>query len=413
MDTHHPAQSGDLVARIDRPIVTDPPGKHDAPHSPRTARPLSAPFATSGSFFSLMTPPYVLGAVIIALMVAAAGFWNVLADTRLLSVLLSGGIVALGEDDSGFGGGVPGVHYFIRSQEPIAWQILLLSAALFVTVALLKGLQFHRIARHLGIEGGFGSHLRAYIYGNGMGRMLPYRMGEVAWASALEAQGDADLERSARLVHIFKGFLIFEIATFAVIGLVMSGLLNWALALIPPFVILAVSAALLPSSESGAMGLRAKFRAWNDAFADLAREPHMLAGLVMLSIVSFGMVELATYFVPQAFSTLAVPLVQDVLRYVVVTPPVIVMAVVAGYIARLVPVTPGGIGQFELAFAAVLVINNLPVSEAVVLTLLASAVRYGTGALLFGATILTFGIETNFHRVRDLFCRAPAASPAE
>jgi len=343
-------------------------------------------------------------------MVWAAGLWEFIANTRLLAVFLAGGIVALGEDDSGLGTGVPGVQYFITSQEPVTWALVLLSAALFAGVALLKGLQFHRIASVLGIQGSFSQHLRAYLYGHGIGRMTPYRMGEVAWASALQEQGAATLTQASRLIFIFKAFLIFEIATFAVIGFAMTGLLGWAMALAPPFLIMLVAWLLTrpPAEERAArMSFGEKFR---DASADWPKDPQIVIGLMLLSLVSFSMIEFATYIVPQAFTTRIVPLVQDVLREVAVTTPVIIMAVVAGYIARLVPLTPGGVGQFELAFAMVLMVNNLPLTEAITLAFLVSFVRYATGIIIFGGMMLFFGIETDFNRVRALFSRADTAA---
>ena len=374
---------------------------------------LSGRVATKPGFLGLVAPSYLLSFAIFAAMIGAAGVWEVIANTRLLSVLLSGGIVALSEDDAGLGSGVPGLHYFVQSQEPVTWLLVLLSAALFMAVALLKAVQFHRIALFVGIEGTMSEHLRAYFYGHGIERMMPYRLGEVAWASALETQGRATLDQAARLVLIFKGFLLFEIFSFAFIGLIMSGLLDWAIALAPPLVILLVSWLLLRpvdrhASDGGFWG-----RA-GEAFGDLTKDPQMLTGLAMLSLVSFALVEFATYIIPQAFSTaFTVPLVWDELRYVVVTPPVIVMAVVAGYVARLAPITPGGVGQFELAFAAVLFANGLPLTYAVVATLLVSFVRYATGLALFGFTMMVFGIETNFSRVRALFERDAAdAMPA-
>ena len=370
------------------------------------------PEARSG-FLGLVAPSYLLCFALLAAMIAAAGLWEFLANTRILAALLDAGIVALGEDDPGLGTGVPGVHYFFQSQELITWTLLLLASSLFIAVTLLKGLQFHRIARFLGIKGSFSQHLRAFIYGHAIGRMTPYKMGEVAWASALESQGGGSLQQAARLVFIFKGFLLFEIATFAVIGFVMSGLLAWAMALIPPLVILYIAWLLTrPSKEERAANGTIWQRA-SEVISDLAQDRQLLIGLMLLSLISFSLVEFATYIIPQAFSTLYVPLVQDVLRYVVVTPAVVVMAVVAGYIARLISITPGGVGQFELAFALVLIANRLPVTEAITLAFLVSFVRYSTGLLVFGSTMLFYGIETNFNRVRALFERTDGATLKE
>ncbi|MFY0312853.1 lysylphosphatidylglycerol synthase domain-containing protein [Leisingera sp. D0M16] len=363
--------------------------------------------AAETGFLGLVAPSYLLCFALAGGLVAAAGLWEVLANTRLLAALLAGGVVALGEDDPGLGTGVPGVHYFIRSQEFVTWSLVLLAAALFMAVAILKGFQFHRIARFVGIEGTFGQHLRAYIYGHGIGRMTPYRMGEVAWVSALQSQG-ATIGQAARLVFIFKGFLLFEIFIFAILGLVMSGLLAWGMALVPPFAILLAAWLLMRPAAAHSPGKKPWLERAAEVFGALTSEFQTLIVLTLLSLISFALVEFGTYIIPQAFTTRVTPLVQDVLLYVVVTPSVIVMAVVAGYIARLVQVTPGGIGQFELAFALVLMVNRLPMPEAITLALLVSAVRYATGIFLFGGTMLLFGVETNFNRVRALFGRDPA-----
>ena len=350
---------------------------------------------------SVILPSYLICLAIIAGLVIAGGLWEVLAGTRILSALISGGIVALSEDDAGLGTGVPGLHYFVQSQEPVTWSLVLLSSGLFLAVAFLKAVQFRRIAQFVGIEGTFSDHFRAYIYGNGLGRMLPHGMGEVAWATALEAQGSASMKKSAKLVLIFKGLLLFEIFSFAFIGLIMSGLLAWGIALVPPLAILAVSWILTREEKPQTVG-----EFWQRAgnvFGELAQDGQLLVGLALLSLTSFALVEFATYLIPNAFSSLTVPLIWDELRYVVVTPSVIVMAVVAGYIARLIPITPGGVGQFELAFALVLMANGLPVTPAVIVTLLASFVRYGTGLILFGVTMVLFGVETNFGRVVGVF----------
>jgi uncharacterized membrane protein YbhN (UPF0104 family) len=367
--------------------------------SGRAARPqgLTASFALS----------YLLAFVLLGGLVLAAGFWNVIANTRALAALIAAGIIPLGEDDPGFGAGVPAVNLWIRSQEPVTWQLLLLAAGLFAAVAVLKGVQFHRIAQFLGIEGTFGQHLRAYLYGNGLGRMLPYGVGEVAWASALEGQGNATWNDAAKLVFIFKCFLLFEIATFALVGLVMAGLLGWAASLVPPLLILGGAWLLMrpPADQRAPPGARRQSA--REVFAELSREPQTFVGLVILSLVSFLLVEIASYIVPQAFSTLEVPLIQNELRFVVVTPAVVVMAVVGGYVARLVQVTPGGVGQFEWGFAFVLVMAGLPLAPAVVVALLVSAVRYLTGVVVFGITMMTYGIETDLERVLAAFKGLP------
>ncbi len=61
---------------------------------------------------------------------------------------------------------------------------------------------------------------------------------------------------------------------------------------------------------------------------------------------------------------------------------VLLMGVVGGYIARLIPVTPGGIGQFEWGFAAALYVGGLGLPECVAIAILDNFIRYVTGTLL-------------------------------
>ena len=79
---------------------------------------------------------------------------------------------------------------------------------------------------------------------------------------------------------------------------------------------------------------------------------------------------------------------------------VIQMGVVAGYSARQVAVTPGGLGQWEWGFAMALVMGGVGMPEAATIALLESAVRHGTGLVIFGLVVLWQGSRTN---VRSVF----------
>ena len=55
---------------------------------------------------------------------------------------------------------------------------------------------------------------------------------------------------------------------------------------------------------------------------------------------------------------------------------VLLMAVVASAIARLIPLTPGGIGLLEWGFAAALALGGVGVPEAVTIAVLFNLMRY-------------------------------------
>jgi uncharacterized membrane protein YbhN (UPF0104 family) len=360
--------------------------------------------AQQSRFFSFVVA-YVLGFVAIAALIYWGGFWEVIARSRMLSGLIEAGIIPLAEDDPGIGGGVPNIALWIRSQEPVVWALVIIGILAFIAVALLKGLQFHYLARFVGIVGNSSDHMRAYLYGNGVGRMLPFRAGEVAWAAALGVTESGSIGKVLRLIYMYKGFVLFELAIFSLLALLFTDILTWATSLIPPLAILFVAWLVMrkPKHERKSFGETVNIA--GDIMSDLWRDPVTLSRLVMLSLVSFALVEFASYIVPQAFATLQTHIIHDEMRRVVLTPTVIIMAVVGGYIARLIHVTPGGIGQFEWAMALVFVVNGLPMTAAVVATLLISLVRYFAGALLYTGMLLSYGVRTDLRQVLSILNR--------
>jgi uncharacterized membrane protein YbhN (UPF0104 family) len=339
---------------------------------------------------------YLVGALLLGSLVHWAGFWDVLAYTRALSILIDGGIVPLTDMDIGYGVGAPDVSYYVASQDDVDWGLLGLCVALFCLLAAVKALQFHRLAQAFGIPGSFGRNMRAYVYGHGLNRMLPFDVGNAASAAALEARGAAVAD-GLRVVSAQRLFLCFEVAFFALVGLYYVGPAAWLTQLVFPVGILLVAWFLVrPAAASGIVrGRRAAARAAAlETRRLLARRPFTLAELLLLSIVSFLVVDTAAYFIAQAFTGEIVLLNA--------TGPQILMALVAGYVARLVPVTPGGIGQFEWGFAAALYATGMDPAVAATIAILVSLVRYFTGALVFLVVVLAYRVETSLERALEL-----------
>src|SRR5262245_8214556 len=87
----------------------------------------------------------------------------------------------------------------------------------------------------------------------------------------------------------------------------------------------------------------------------------------------------------------------------------LLMGVVGGYIARLIPVTPGGIGQFEWGFAAGLYLGGLGFPECVTIAVLDNFIRYISGTLLF-AWVYILRVDYSFEVLkRVLEPKAPAS----
>ncbi len=230
--------------------------------------------------------------------------------------------------------------------------------------------------------------------------MLPYDVGDAASASALETRG-ATLAEGTRVVSVQRHFLYFEIAFFALVGLYYVGLTSWIVQLFAPVAILVVAWFLVqPSTATQAVRRRlAAVRSGApgtavDTLRTFARRPATLVELMLLSIAAFLVVDTAAYFIAQAFTGEIVLLNA--------TGPQILMALVAGYIARLVPLTPGGIGQFELGFTAALYATGMDPAVAVSIALLVSLVRYLAGGLVFLFTVLAYRLETSLARTLEL-----------
>lgn len=366
------------------------PSRDGFEHRAARAKGLYGPFAFS----------YVVGALLLGSLVYWAGFWGVLANTRALSILIDGGIIPLTDMDVGYGLGAPDLGYYVASQDDVDWGLLVICVGLFVVLAAVKALQFHRISHAFGIAGSFGRSLRAYVYGHGLNRMLPYDVGNAASAAALEARG-ATLAEGRKVVSLQRFFLYFEIAFFALVGLYYVGLTSWITQLFWPLAILLVAWFLArPATARRTMRRRlaatrseARKAALN-TLRFLARRPATLVELMLLSIASFLLVDTAAYFIAQAFTGEIVLLNA--------TGAQILMALVAGYIARLVPVTPGGIGQFEWGFTAALFATGMDPAVAASIAILVSLVRYFTGALVFLFVVLAYRVETSVGRTFEL-----------
>jgi uncharacterized membrane protein YbhN (UPF0104 family) len=125
----------------------------------------------------------------------------------------------------------------------------------------------------------------------------------------------------------------------------------------------------------------------------------VLARLLLLGVGAIVLLDLGAYAVAQAFTS----------THVILNVPgdVLLMAVVAGYVARLVQFTPGGLGQWEWAFAAALYAGGLGFAEAMSLAILVTAVRYAAGAVTFGIAQFVARTETSLGRVLTAL-QAPA-----
>jgi uncharacterized membrane protein YbhN (UPF0104 family) len=345
---------------------------------------------------------YLLGFASLAVLIWASGVWNFLANTRLLDLLIKGGVVALRDDQPGFILGVPDLNYYVKSQDPIDWPLVFVAIGIFIVFWWIKAFQYHGFARFAGVPGSFGHHTRAYFYGQSAQRVLPYNAGSVAMASAFASSAGGTIDRATLVVFLGEVSIVFETIVFAAYGLYDLGWGLWLAQMFWPVVILAATWFFLRRSRSfpEAGAIPTTWQEWKDTLGALWREPRTLGRLSLLGLIAFGLEDIAAYVIAMAFTG----------DRVIIDVPfgVLLMGVVGSYVARLVPVTPGGIGQFEWGFALALYWGGLGFPECVTLAVLDNLVRYATGSFLGGAVILSHGVETNWSKVRALFAR-PAA----
>jgi uncharacterized membrane protein YbhN (UPF0104 family) len=361
----------------------------------------AAPGRTSllGSF----TLAYASMVILMVLLVYYGGVWNLLANTRLLDLLIRAGVIAYHDDQIGFVLGVNEYGDYLKSQDPVSWSIIAIVFVIFWFFWSVKGVQFHLLCRFYGIEGSFADHARALNRGVLYNSYLPYRIGDIATADTLKAAG-SPADRAAAVVHIMDLFVIFEIVVFAFIALPGEGWGPWLMQLLWSLIILGVAAFLVRRNPAAHAEPGHSFLGTvHVSLRELANAPRTLVTLCLLSLVAFGVEDIAAYLTAMAFTGDHVKLHVEF--------SVLLMGVCGSYIARFIPITPGGVGQFEWGFATALYIGGVGLPEAVTIGVLDNVVRYVAFLPYYAVTSRSPG-ETSADSVFDTFTRV-APEPVE
>ncbi len=387
-----------MIAR--QPVLQKPP----KPVANNDVHPHVEARRTSSSFLGSL--PLSVGVMLLLLgsLIYLAGTWAIIANTRLLNLLISGGIIAYHDRQAGFIEGVADHKYYLKAQDPVAWSIVALVLVIYLLIAALKASQFHMLARTFGITGALGDHARAHFYGLLYKDTMPFHFGDAATAAALEAQG-APLERSRPAIFALNLFFFFEVTVFALFALLNLGWAVWLFQLI--WAIAIITGLYLWTRPAKADRKRAEtpkpLAAALGHIAAFGQHPLRLVGLCLLSLVTFGLRDAAAYFTAMAFSS------QNVLLNI--DPSLMLVGVIAGYIASFIRLTPGGIGQFEWGFTAALYIGGVGLPEAATVALLVSVLRYTAMLILFVVTTLWYTAPANFRAIVDLLGSTVWQSP--
>ncbi len=238
-----------------------------------------------GQMVAVLTLPWLLAIATLAGLVWAGGTWNLVANTRLLDLLIEGGVVRYHDLQIGFSPGVPELKYFIASQDPITWSLILVAAVLMFAYWGLKSLQFHSIASMMGSKLSSSQHARAYLAGQGVERWMPFRQGDHAIALGMKDEDDASVVDGSVYMSRFFGF--FEIVFFSIIGLFVLGWGVWIGQLFWPAVITGMAYLMIRRTGGWAadvnheVGLR-------QAWGWLMQRPLEAFGLALLSCLAFS-----------------------------------------------------------------------------------------------------------------------------
>lgn len=339
---------------------------------------------------------YIIAIFLLIYPLYIAGVFKVLANTRLLSPLVSAGVIKYNDLDIGFIEGVGDLKNYLMSQSAVDWSLVLFCFIAYGVYFSLKSLQFHIIAKINGLKGGFGNSAVAYFYGLGLNRFFPFAFGDAASVSALVGNKE-DEEKSSVTLSIVDKFMSFEIIFFLFISLLLSG---WSMTLIqifPALLFFALCKYLMRPflNQSSALCRQGQ---WQD-LKNLLSNPKVLFFLCAISIVSFFIDDIVPYVISQAFTEY--PVIMNV--------PFLVIqgGVVAGYIAQRIPITPSGIGQYEVGFGTALYVAGVGMPEAVSIAILDGLLRNSTAVLMFLFVKFRYNVNTNIQKVFNVYRGIP------
>lgn len=348
--------------------------------------------SVSGEFLRTLALSIVFGVFLLGSLVYIAGPWNILANTRLLRLLIDSGIVKYHDRDAGFVQGVADHVYYLKSQEPVEWTVVLLAVAILFLFWLLRGVQFHDLARYHALPGASGQHARAYRAGLTYSKLMPLHLGDAA-ATAVLQQGGATPRQAYSTLFLLRLFLLFSIGMYSLIGLLTIGWAAWLGQMLCALLLVGITYWWARPFFSPAAGV-SPLAAAKSHVRELLQRPSRLARFVLLALLLFGMEDIVLYLLTMAFST------QQVLLHVGFD--LILMAFVSGYLARQIPLTPGGIGQFEWGFVAALYLGGVGLPEAATIAILYSVVYYLAFGLFYLATLSWRAVQTPLRAIVKL-----------
>jgi hypothetical protein len=277
-----------------------------------------------------------------------------LANLTVLDELADLGIVRDVDVGTGFVMAAP--EYMLKSRRPMVPALLVLAFFIIAGSYFARAFRQRLLSNHYGIPASVGNQILSYFYGRGMNTLLPFGPGELAAAQVLQRNG-AKADSAYRTVFAGRVFEVIGIAGFLIIALAMSG---WGGAIVP-FLLCGVLIAVITAATRPVGNLFANPSAftenlWEEVhgsyFARALRElTHsslgLTVGLTALSIFALVLELAGLYLLKQAVSTREYFLLTDlpISAYI--------MAIGIANLTRVIPITPGGMGLYELVLVTV------------------------------------------------------------
>ncbi|MBW1877738.1 MAG: UPF0182 family protein [Deltaproteobacteria bacterium] len=349
---------------------------------------------------------YALGAALLAALIYMGGAWYFAANTRLLDPMIGAGIIKYHDKGAGFIEGVPDLDFYLMSQDPVRWDLALLVVGIFLLFFFVKAAHFHNVAHLWGIKSTLGKSAGVYGYGVFVEKFFPMGTGETATAMALQANG-APAERAKAVLFTEQLSVLFQTTAFALLALLATGWAAWLAQLFWGLFVLWIAYLFLRAGRRGEPGadLDASVQRAKVAARVIADRPLLSSWVGLLGLIAFGMEDVAAYLIAMAFSSANVVLHVD--------PTMLLMAIVASYLARFICVTPGGIGQFEWGFAAALWVGGVAFHECVTIAILDNVFRYVALAIFFAVTQWREGANVRLRDVLQVVGREDGPEPPD
>lgn len=312
-------------------------------------------------------------------MIAQAGPWGVIANTRFLDFLVSLGVIQYSDQQMGIIEGLPELEFWVRSQDPIDVWLLIAGLGLYIAYWFVEARRFRASLDFVGATVPKKKADRAFLFGSSYGRFFPFRVRDAAIELALEpSPRDREPHAPVDPQHLRQGLAVFEhttvifqIGLFAIVGFIFQGFSASVQQMLPGLIIL--GAAFLAVRKTGLLS-----PTWARDFVHnarlLLRSPRALSHVASWAVLSMLLDDIAPYLFAQAFTS----------THVVMGIPFLTIqgAVLSGYIATRIRITPKGIGQYELAFAMSLNFAGVGMPEAVTVAILDSVARHLIGIII-------------------------------